>query len=62
MDEDQRRQIDGPSEPRLRRTPVPGTGPFSRKLGCILAFLGLFVLLMLIYLIYFWGMPFPLAL
>ena len=59
MDEDQRRQIHGPYEPRRGRLPVPGTGPFSRKLGCVLSFVALFVLLMAIYLVYFWGMPFP---
>jgi hypothetical protein len=43
-----------------RRTPVPGTGPLSGKLGCIVAFLAFFLLLAVVYLTFFWGRTVPL--
>ncbi|HEY9553218.1 hypothetical protein [Allosphingosinicella sp.] len=60
MDEDQRRQIEGLHQPLRRRTPVPGTGPFSGRLGCVLAFVSLFVLVVILYLAFFWGRTVPL--
>ncbi len=60
MDEDQRRQIEGLHQPLRRRTPVPGTGPLSGRLGCLLAFASLLVLVAMLYLIFFWGRAVPL--